>query len=56
MTGFTYSLPEHVRKHNELRTLLGLVVRNPFNAYWRARLFGALLRAANREGRRKTKQ
>ena len=46
MTGFTYSLPECQRKSNELRTLLGFVVHNPFNAYWRARLFGALLRAA----------
>jgi len=46
MTGFTPSLPDQVRRRNEIASLFVLCLAHPQNAYWRARLFGALLRAA----------
>lgn len=42
MNGWTRSLPQSVKRENELETVFGFWLRQPFNPYWRNRLYALL--------------
>ena len=44
MSGWVPSLPDSVRRRNEIASLILLCLAHPKNSYWRARLVGALSR------------